>query len=133
MKLCLVLIAGAGMAFAADKPRVYVTDSHSLQLASETASPDAKSGFVISGHASPESIEVIRALSAQCPGVVVTSNREKADFVVRFDREGPSPVTPFVRGNKVAVFNKNEDLIYSASTRMLTPAVKGVCKAIGQK
>jgi hypothetical protein len=36
-----------------------------------------------------------------------------------------------VHGNKVAVFGKNEDLIYSNATRILSSAVKGACAAIG--
>ena len=42
---------------------------------------------------------------------------------MRLDREGPSPVTPFVRGNKVAVFNKEADLVFAQSNRTLAPVV----------
>ena len=66
----------------------------------------------------------------RCPGVVITANREKADYLVRLDHEEINPTTLFVHGNKVAVFNKNEDLIYSNSTRLLNTAVKNACSAI---
>jgi hypothetical protein len=62
--------------------------------------------------------------------VAVTADREKADYIVRLDREGPSPVTPFVRGNKVAVFNKEADLVFAQSNRTLAPVVKGACAAV---
>jgi hypothetical protein len=44
--------------------------------------------------------------------------------------EEPNPTTLFVHGNKVAVFDKNDDLIYTSSTLMLSTAVNGACAAI---
>ena len=52
---------------------------------------------------------------------------------MRLDREGPSPVTPFVRGNKVAVFNKEADLVFAQSNRTLAPVVKGARAAVMAK
>ena len=57
-------------------------------------------------------------------------DRDKADYIVRFDRESPSPITPFVKGNKVAVFDRNDDLVFSDSTRYLSSAVKNTCSAV---
>ena len=68
-----------------------------------------------------------------CPSVTVTANREKADYLVRLDHEAINPTTLFVHGNKVAAFNKNEDLMYSNSTRILSSAVKDACVAIAAK
>ena len=96
-KLAVYVLAGTGMLWAAEKPRVFITESQALQLSGNVA---------------------------------VTANRDKADYLVRFDHEGASPTTLFVGGNKVAVFDKNEDLVYSASTRLLGNAVKGACAAI---
>ena len=72
----------------------------------------------------------MKAFARYCHSVVVTSNREKAEYVVQLDHEAINPTTPFVHGNKVAVFNKNEDLIYSNATRILSSAVKGACAAM---
>ncbi len=64
----------------------------------------------------------------------MTADREKADYLVRLDHEAVSPATPFVHGNKVAVFDKKSDLVYSSSTRILANAVRGACSAIaGQR
>ena len=109
---------------AAEKPRVFITESQALQLSGAVAP------LSLTGGTSPENVEVIKVFSQRCPGVVVTSNRDKADFFVRLDHEGINPTTPFVHGNKVAVFNKSDDLIYSTSTRTLSNAVKGACAAI---
>jgi hypothetical protein len=78
----------------------------------------------------PENIEVMKAFLKECPGVIVNGNRDKADYVIRFDRESPSPTTPFVKGNKVAVFDRDEDLVYSTSTRFLSSAVKSTCSVL---
>lgn len=86
--------------------------------------------MALTGPASAENIEVMKAFQRYCPTVTVTADREKADFILRLDRETPSPVTPFVRGNKVAVFDRNADLVYSHSSRLLAPAVKGACAAV---
>jgi hypothetical protein len=124
------LVAAAFQAGAADKPRVYVTESQALQVAGDGSVGDAKGSLLVSGGTSPQNVEVMRQFRLRCPEVVVTANREKADFLVRLDHEGPNPTTPFVRGNKVAIFDKNEDLVYSHSTRLLGNAVKGACAAI---
>ncbi|MGI9071038.1 MAG: hypothetical protein ACR2JB_06875 [Bryobacteraceae bacterium] len=113
-----------------EKPRIFVAESQSLQLSGEAAVGDAKGGLSVAGGTSPQNVEVMKTFLRRCPAVRVTGNREKADFVVRLDHQEPNPTTPFVRGNKVAVFNKDEDLIYSTSTRTLTSAVKSACEAI---
>ena len=120
-------------AAAAEKPRVFITESQALQLAGDATVGDTKGSVSLTGGTSAENVEVMKNFIKNCPGVVVTANRDKADFLVRFDREEPSPITPFVKGNKVAVFDKNEDLIHGGSTRFLTSAVKGACSAILSK
>ena len=126
--ICAVFTVAA--ATAAEKPRVFITESQALNLSNDAEAGSAKSALSFSGGNSPQSLDVIKSFTQRCPQVLVTGNREKADFVVRLDHEGVSPVTPFVRGNKVAVFNKDSDLVYSSSTRILGNAVKGACAAI---
>ncbi|MBI2689523.1 MAG: hypothetical protein HYX27_24715 [Acidobacteria bacterium] len=121
-----LLIAGLVLAAAATsaepKVRLFITESGALQISSHA--------MALTGPTSAENIEVMKAFQKHCPAVAITADREKADFIVRLDRETPSPVTPFVRGNKVAVFNRDADLIYSSSSRTLAPAVKGACAAV---
>ena len=113
-------------ASAAEKPRVFVTESAPLQVSGK----EDGTSLSISGGTSPQSIEVMKQLRLRCPGVVVTADRDKADFTIRLDHEPPSPTTLFVHGNKLAVFNKNEDLIFGDSTRLLRTAVDKACAAI---
>ncbi len=133
MKTHFVLAALAVFTFtaaAAEKPRVFITESDSLQLSGTAAVGDTKGSLAVHGGTSRENIEVMKAFQRQCPAVVITSKRENADFVIRFDREEPSPITPFVHGNKVAIFDRNAELIHSNSTRLLKNAVKGACLAM---
>ena len=53
--------------------------------------------------------------------------------MVRLDHEGANPSTPFVHGNKIAIFDKQDDLIYSGSTRFLNHAVKDACAALERR
>lgn len=119
---CALIVPGL---WAAEKPRVYITESQTLQVSGEAA-------LNLMGGSSPQAIEVMKTFQRRCPAVLVTNSREKADFVVRLDHEAPSPITPFSKGNKVAVFDRSDDLIYSNSTRTLAPVVRGACEAIAK-
>jgi hypothetical protein len=115
------LLAGTALG-AAEKPRIYITESGVTEIEAENI--NVRKGT------SPENIEVMKSFLKECPGITVTRNRDKANYIVRFDRESPSPVTPFVKGNKVAVFDREDDLVYSQSTRYLSSAVKSTCSAV---
>jgi hypothetical protein len=134
MKVTLFCVALFGavlaVAAAAPKPRIFITESTAAQAAGDASVGDAKGSLAFTGGTSPQSIEVMKAFARYCPAVIVTANREKADYLVQLDHEAINPTTPFVHGNKVAVFNKTEDLMYSNSTRILSSAVKGACAAI---
>ena len=126
-----MLIAVAALsALAQDRPRVFITESASTQLAGDATVGESKGSLLLTGGTSPQNVEVLKQFTRHCPQVTITSNREKADYVVRFDHAGASPVTPFFKDNKVAVFNRNEDLVYSGSTRFLANAVKDTCNAL---
>ena len=131
----LALFAALGLATpfsasAAEKPRVFISESQSLQVSANAALDGAKGELDVHGPSSPQNIEVMKAFAERCPQVVVTSNRDKADYVLRFDHDEINPTTLFVHGNKVAVFDRNDDLVYSDATRLLRNAVKGACTAL---
>ncbi len=128
-----LLLTTSGLAIAAEKPRVFVTESTAVQVSGSATTVEAKGSLALTGGTSPQSVEVMKAFAQRCPAVLVTANREKADYLVRLDHEAISPATPFVHGNKVAVFDKQEDLIYSESSRLLSSAVKGACAVISAR
>jgi hypothetical protein len=55
-------------------------------------------------------------------------NKENADFIVLFDREGGKGAV--ARRDKIAVFKKDGDILFSDSTRSVGNAVKDSCQAI---
>lgn len=118
----VAMFVGSVAALAADKPRLYLTESGVTEVTSDSL--NVRKGT------SSENIEVMKAFLKECPSAAVTNNRDKADYLVRFDRDEPSPITPFIKGNKVAVFDREEDLIYSNSGRYLSGVVKGACAAV---
>lgn len=114
----------------ASKARIFITETTAPQASGDAAVGDAKGSLALTGGTSPQSVEVMRAFERYCPAVVITANRDKADYLVQFDHEGINPTTPFTHGNKVAVFDKDENLIYSNATRILSSGVKDACGAI---
>ena len=127
-----VLLAAASMlpCGAVEKPRLFITESQALQLSGDAALGDSKGSLSLMGGTSPQNVEVMKTFLQRCPGVTITANREKADYIVRLDHEGANPTMLFVRGNKVAVFTPDGDLLYSNSTRLLKNAVDGACSAV---
>ena len=82
----------------------------------------------ISGGARPQTTEIIKTLNQRCPQITVTNNLQKAAFVLTLDHEGGKGLVS--RRNKVAVFNRDGDDIFSVSTRELGNAVKDACQAM---
>jgi hypothetical protein len=129
----LLVLAISAWGATAQKPRIFITESTSPQVSGDATVGNAKGSLAFTGGTSPQNVEVMKAFTQYCPAVTVTANRGRAEYVVRLDHEGINPTTPFTHGNKVAVFDKNEDLMYGNSTRTLGSAVKGACAAISAR
>ena len=114
------------------KTRVLVTDSQSWETRGGSSAGGDKSGWGasswISGGARPQTAEIIKTLNERCPEITVTNNLQKADFVLTLDHEGGKSL--LAHRNKVAVFNRDGDDIFSVSTRELGNAVKDACQAM---
>jgi hypothetical protein len=114
------------------KVRVFVTDSQSWETRGSSAAGGNSNGWgassSFSGGARPQTAEIIKTLNQRCPDLTVTSNLGKADFVIVLDHEGGKGLLR--HRNKVAVFNRNGDDIFSDSTRELGNAVKDACQAM---
>lgn len=127
--VAVALLFGTDL-YAMEKPRVFVTESAAPSLSGTATAGEAKGTLSLSGGTSSYNIKVIQAFSQSCPGTLVTADRDKAQYVLRLDHEEINPTSVFVPPNKIAVFNRNQDLIYSGTTRTLRSAVKGACTAI---
>jgi hypothetical protein len=123
---------GPVLAASDGKVRVFVTDSQSWENRGGSAAGGNKNGWGgsswMAGGARPQTAEIIKTLNERCPEFTVTNNLSKADFVVTLDHEGGKGL--LAHRNKIAVFNRDGDDIFSNSTRELGNAVKDACQAM---
>jgi len=110
------------------KIRVYVTDSQSWQVTGAWGASRGTGAGHESGGARPQTAEIIKTFGERCPEITVTNNKDKANYAVILDHEGGKGALG--RRNKVVVFNRDGDALFSASTRSLGNAVKDACAAI---
>jgi len=113
------------------KPRVYVSDSNSWESSGGFGMAGGTGSGHFSGGARPQTVEVIKTFGQRCPTVTVTMDKTKADYVVLFDREGGKGLA--MKKDKIAVFKKDGDVLYSGSTRSVGNAVQDSCGAIGKQ
>jgi len=133
MRLMLVggvVLAATIWSAAAEKPRVYITDSKSWEIGAGVGGTADGFGGAARGGDRPQTAEIIKTFGDRCPAVIVNNKQEKADYVVLLDHEGGKD--PISRDNKVVVFNRDGDSIISGSTRTLGNAVKDACGAIAE-
>ncbi|SRR6266436_2407255 len=114
------------------KVRVFVTDSQSWETRGGGGGGGNKNGWgaasSFSGGARPQTAEIIKTINQRCPELTVTNNLEKADFVLTLDHEGGKGL--LTHRNKIAVFDRDGDDIFSNSTRELGNAVKDAFQAM---
>ena len=114
------------------KTRVFVTDSQSWETRGGGTAGGNKNGWGahswMAGGARPQTAEIIKTLNQRCAEITVTNNLQRADFVLTLDHEGGKGL--LAHRNKVAVFNRDGDDIFSASTRELGNSVKDACQAM---
>ncbi len=110
------------------KSRVYVTDSNSWQVSGEFGASNGSGAGYFSGGARPQTVEIIKTFGERCPGVTVSMDESEADYIVLFDRDGGKGYAR--KRDKIAVFEKGGDVLYSGSTRTVGSAVQDSCRAI---
>jgi hypothetical protein len=113
---------------APDKTRVFVTESDSWQVHGEWAEADGGGAGLLRAGESPQTVEIIKTFNARCPEVTVTDHKEKADYVIVLDRETAKTIS--LHRNKIAVFNRDGDAIFSDSTLALGTSVANACESI---
>lgn len=124
----LLLLALLGIAFGDEKPRVFITDSQSWEVGGSAGGTNGTFGGESHGGARPQNAEIIKTFGERCPQTVINMKLDKADYVVTLDHEGGKG---WLRHkDKVAVFNKDGDAIFSHSTLSLGGSVQGACEAI---
>ena len=129
---CLVAMFFTGVISAQERTRIFITDS---QAWSAVFSFGVVTGTgILAAGSSPQTVEVIDDFAKHCPAVTVTSNKDNADYIVLFDRDGAGKAkTNLARADKIAVFSKNGDLVFSGKTRSVANSVKDACVALSKK
>lgn len=129
LNMCLVaLFVGLSFAQESEKPRIFITDSQSWEMAGGFGGSNGAIAGSTRGGARPQTVEIIKTFAEKCTGVTVTAKADKADYVVLVEHEGGKP--GLHKDNKFAVFKSDGDAIKSGSTRSLGNAVKDACAAI---
>lgn len=110
------------------KIRIYVADSLSWEMSGGWGASNGSGGGHESGGARPQTAEIIKTFNQRCPEFTVTNNKDRANYAAILDHEGGKGLVR--RRNKIAVFNRDGDAIFSDSTRELGNSVKDACEAI---
>jgi hypothetical protein len=110
------------------KIRIYVADSQSWEMSGGWGAANGSGGGHESGGARPQTAEIIKTFNQRCPEYMVTNNKDRANYAVILDHEGGKGLLR--HRNKLAVFNRDGDAIFSDSTRELGNSVKDACAAI---
>lgn len=127
--MAAVWICMAGLVYAQDKPRIYVTDSNSWSMRSGGGGSVEGFGGAGAGGARPQTAEIIKTFGQRCPQVIVNDRLKMSDYVVELDHEGGKGL--FRHKDKIAVFVRTSgDSIYSKSTLSVGGSVQGACEAI---
>jgi len=115
---------------ASGQVRVFVTESTSWSVSGTETVVEGDGGGHMQGGAKPQTAEIMKTISRkrECAGVIVTINREKADYILLLERVGGRDI--IAKDNKMALFNRDGDMVASSSTRSLGNAVKDACLAI---
>lgn len=124
-----LLFMFAAFASGQDKPRVFITDSQSWEIAGSGGGSNGSWGSQVHGGARPQTAEIVKTFGERCPQVMPNNIQAKADYIVVLDHEGGKGFLR--RRNKVAVFARGTgDAIVSGSTRSLGNSVQDACAAI---
>lgn len=114
---------------ASEKPRVFITDSQSWEMAAAAGGTGGTFAGHSAGGARPQTAEIIKTFGEKCPTVTVNNMKEKAAYIVVLDHEGGKGALR--HKNKVAVFDaQSGDSIVSKSTLSLGGSVEEACRGI---
>jgi hypothetical protein len=130
--LCVstALLAETPATAPTQKPRIFITDSDSWEMRGSAGGSNGSWGAHLSGGARPQTAEIIKTFGERCSNVTVNSNPALGDYAVVLEHEGGKGYLR--KRNKVAVFNKAGDSIFSDSTRSVGSSVEDACAAIAK-
>jgi len=138
--IVIVLSLSAVLAHAqSSTPRVYITDNKSWYVSRVAAQTDGNGGARMAGGSVSDTMPLIQHFVQQCPGVIVSQNKDAADYVVLFEGNHTKRaeygtlglvgaiVNLSAKFDQIAVFRGNGDILFTGNTRHLKNAVKDAC------
>jgi hypothetical protein len=123
--LCLLLPL-----YAADKPRVYVTDRDGYRESGTAVVTNGTGAAHFSGGTRRMSTEQVKTLAKNCSSVMITADQSKANYVVVWDNRPQEDLKWGQRANEYTVYNGEGDLVGSGSTHRLSTAAKEICALV---
>ena len=84
-------------------------------------------GSSVGGTTEPQTIEVMKQLRRFCPNVRITADRAAADFLILHERQAGG--TSGGNRNNIAVFGKDDLLVYAEGAMQLDNSVKDLCRS----
>ena len=131
MRTCIVgiaLVSALVIAVAVGAQEEGISTGVVLYVEGSTVSSFSGSGDAwasyIGGTTEPQTIEVMKQLRRFCPDVRITANRNAADFLVKHERQGGG-----LHRNNVAVFGRDDQLLYADGAVRLDNSVKNLCQS----
>ncbi len=91
-----------------ERPRVFITDSHSWEVGSSSGGAGGVFGGSGSGGARPQTAEIVKTFGEKCPSAVPNNIQAKANYVVVLDHEGGKGW--LAHKNKVAAATKRSSI-----------------------
>ena len=130
----LVLIVGVMLGVSlvlSARAQDETTSSAMVFVEGSTVSSFSGSGDVwgssVGGTTEPQTVEVMKQLRRFCPSVEVTSNRNAATYLILHERQAGG--TFGGNRNNVAVFGKDDVLLYADGATKLDNSVKDLCES----
>ena len=110
------------------KTRVYISESDSWEFDGGWGIANGTGAGLERGGARPQTAEIIKTFNQRCPDLTITNNKDKATYTVILDHEGGT--TFQLHRNKIAVFNRGGDAIFTDSTLSVGASVANACNSI---
>ena len=123
--LAIIAVAASGQQNLSPAVLVYVEGS----TVSSFSGAGGAYGGAIGGTTEPQTIEVMKQLRRFCRGtqnLQVTANRDAADYLILHERQAGGAWGG--NRNNIAVFGKDDLLIYADGATKLDNAVKDLCQ-----
>jgi hypothetical protein len=119
------------------KPRVYLSDTQSWTASGGFGNSSSVAEGKLYGGYDPELADIYQGFTSDCPAVIVTQEKSKANYAVLFDKgtskKGLTGLGGLVKVNKVTVLSLNGETVFSQAAHSADAVVKQACEAIAQR